>query len=91
MLEDCDITSNTGVGIAIHGPTANPLIRRTRIHDARSNGVWVYDGDRNAGRLRHLAYSWRVCRSGEKPHPAAVQGAPWQERGRRSDGYELGF
>jgi F-box protein 11 len=44
VLEDCDITSNSGAGIAIHGPTANPVIRRTSIHDGRSNGVWVYDG-----------------------------------------------
>src|SRR6185295_13554044 len=43
VLEDCDITSESGAGIAIHGPTANPLIRRTRIHDGRFNGVWVYE------------------------------------------------
>ena len=44
VLEDCDITSNSVAGIAIHGLTANPVIRRTRIHDGRSNGVWVYAG-----------------------------------------------
>ena len=44
VLEDCDITSESGAGIAIHGPTANPVIRRTRIHDGRFNGVWAYNG-----------------------------------------------
>jgi parallel beta-helix repeat protein len=44
VLEDCDIISNSVAGIAIHGLTANPIIRRTRIHDGRSNGVWVYAG-----------------------------------------------
>ena len=44
VLEYCDIVSNSGAGIAIHGATANPMIRNTRIHDGHSNGVWVYDG-----------------------------------------------
>jgi F-box protein 11 len=44
LLEDCDIISNSVAGIAIHGLTANPIIRRTRIHDGQSNGVWVYAG-----------------------------------------------
>ena len=44
VLEDCDITSDSVAGIAIHGLTAKPVIRRTRIHDGQSNGVWVYGG-----------------------------------------------
>lgn len=44
VLEHCDIVSNSVAGIAIHGTTANPVIRNTKIHDGKSNGVWVYDG-----------------------------------------------
>ena len=44
VLEDCDIISNSVAGIAIHGRTAKPVIRRARIHDGRSNGLWFYGG-----------------------------------------------
>ena len=43
LLEDCDITGASGVGIAIHGPTAEPVIRRCKIHDGTSVGVLISD------------------------------------------------
>ena len=44
-LEDCDITSNSGVGIAIHGPTAegsNPIIRECKIYGGQMSGIFFY-------------------------------------------------
>jgi len=45
-VEDCDITSDTFACVAIHGPTANPIIRRCRIHDGEGVGVSIYEGGR---------------------------------------------
>jgi parallel beta-helix repeat protein len=43
LIEDCDITSDTWACVAIHGSMADPTIRRTRLHDSKSGGVFVYD------------------------------------------------
>ena len=42
-LEDCDISSQSLACVAIHG-RANPILRRNRIHDGKSDGVEVYSG-----------------------------------------------
>jgi F-box protein 11 len=41
-LEGCDITSQSHACVAIHGG-ADPRLRRNRIHDGKSVGVFVYD------------------------------------------------
>jgi parallel beta-helix repeat protein len=46
ILEDCDITSDSLSCLAIHGDTANPTIRRCKIHDGNTEGeggVFVFD------------------------------------------------
>ena len=41
-LEGCDITSQSGACVAIHGG-ADPRLRRNAIHDGKQVGVYVYD------------------------------------------------
>uniref|UniRef100_UPI004057383F right-handed parallel beta-helix repeat-containing protein n=1 Tax=Candidatus Electronema sp. TaxID=2698783 RepID=UPI004057383F len=41
-LEDCDISSQNRAGVAIHD-SANPILRRNRIHDGKQGGVLVSD------------------------------------------------
>jgi parallel beta-helix repeat protein len=41
-LEGCDITSQSLACVAIHGG-ADPRLRRNRIHDGKSGGVYVYE------------------------------------------------
>ena len=43
ILEDCDITSDTWASVAIHGTMADPIIRRSKIHDGNAGGVFVFD------------------------------------------------
>jgi len=43
IIEDCDITSDSLAAVAIHGTMADPIIRRTQIHNAKSGGVFAYD------------------------------------------------
>ncbi|MBA3805999.1 MAG: right-handed parallel beta-helix repeat-containing protein [Acidobacteria bacterium] len=43
ILEDCDITSDTLAAVAIHGSMADPIIRRSKIHNSKSGGVFVYE------------------------------------------------
>jgi parallel beta-helix repeat protein len=42
VLEDCDICNETLACIAVHGPDADPIIRRCRIHDSASGGIFIY-------------------------------------------------
>ena len=42
-LENCDITSDSLSCIAIHGSSANPMIKNCRIHDGKDAGVVVYE------------------------------------------------
>jgi F-box protein 11 len=44
MLEDCDIVSETGPGIAIDTERANPAIRRCAVHDSRNCGI-LFEGN----------------------------------------------
>jgi parallel beta-helix repeat protein len=46
ILENCDITSDTLSGIAIHGANANPLIKNCRIHDCADSGFYIFDNAR---------------------------------------------
>jgi parallel beta-helix repeat protein len=41
VIEDCDISSGALSCVAIHGPTADPLIRRCTIRHGRESGVLV--------------------------------------------------
>ncbi len=41
-LEGCDITSQSLSCVAIHG-TADPRLRRNRIHDSKESGVYIYE------------------------------------------------
>jgi|SRR5215813_10177605 len=41
-LEDCDISSQSNAGVGIHG-SADPRLRRNRIHDGKQCGVLLYD------------------------------------------------
>ncbi|HEX8775299.1 MAG TPA: right-handed parallel beta-helix repeat-containing protein [Pyrinomonadaceae bacterium] len=43
IIEDCDITSDSLASVAIHGTMADPVIRRTKIHDGKAGGVFVFD------------------------------------------------
>jgi parallel beta-helix repeat protein len=45
-LENCRITSDSLSGVAIHGASANPLIKNCVIYDAADSGIYVFD---NAG------------------------------------------
>ncbi len=42
ILEDCDISSQSSVCVAIHNG-ADPRLRRNKIHDGKSSGVFVYE------------------------------------------------
>ncbi|HYY59419.1 MAG TPA: right-handed parallel beta-helix repeat-containing protein [Pyrinomonadaceae bacterium] len=42
-LEDCDITSDTLAAVAVHGSLADAVMRRTRIHDGKAGGVFIFD------------------------------------------------
>ncbi|HEV2914182.1 MAG TPA: pectinesterase family protein [Pyrinomonadaceae bacterium] len=42
-IEDCDITSDTLASVAVHGSMADAVIRRTRIHDGKAGGVFIFD------------------------------------------------
>lgn len=46
VLENCDITSNSSACIGIHGPGADPIIRKCRIHDSKVSGIFIYDNSR---------------------------------------------
>ncbi|HEV7902271.1 MAG TPA: right-handed parallel beta-helix repeat-containing protein [Pyrinomonadaceae bacterium] len=44
LFEACDISSDSLASIAIHNPTAAPLIRNCRIHHGVDSGVYAFDG-----------------------------------------------
>ena len=44
VLEDCDVSSETISGVAVHGPEAAPLIKGCRIHDCADSGFYFFDG-----------------------------------------------
>ncbi|HEX2185603.1 MAG TPA: right-handed parallel beta-helix repeat-containing protein [Chloroflexota bacterium] len=44
VLEDCAITSDALACVAIHGRSADPLLRRCQVHDGRGSGVFVHHG-----------------------------------------------
>lgn len=47
VLENSDVTSDSLACVAIHGQTANPTIRNTRMHNAsEAAGLFVFDGGR---------------------------------------------
>lgn len=44
LLDSCDISSDSLACVAIHNPTAAPVIRSCRIHHGVDSGVFAYDG-----------------------------------------------
>lgn len=44
LFEACDISSDSLACVAIHNPTAAPLIRSCRIHHGVDSGVYAFDG-----------------------------------------------
>ena len=46
LLDDCDISSDSLACVAIHNPTAAPIIRACRIHHGADSGVFAFDGAR---------------------------------------------
>ena len=44
VVEDCDITCRTHAAVAIHGSSADPVIRNCTVHGAGDAGVFVFDG-----------------------------------------------
>lgn len=46
IVQDCDITSDSGSCISIHGTTTNPVIQRCKIHDGKHSGVWITENGR---------------------------------------------
>jgi parallel beta-helix repeat protein len=46
ILQDCDITSDSGSCISIHTTMANPVIQRCKIHDGKHSGIWITENGR---------------------------------------------
>ncbi|MCA1628035.1 MAG: right-handed parallel beta-helix repeat-containing protein [Acidobacteria bacterium] len=44
LLDGCDISSDSLACVAIHNPTAAPVIRNCRIHHSVDSGVFAFDG-----------------------------------------------
>jgi len=43
VLENCDVTSEAGACISIHGQETSPTIRRCHIHHGGNYGIWIWD------------------------------------------------
>jgi F-box protein 11 len=43
ILENCDVTSEAGACISIHGQETSPTIRRCNVHHGGNYGIWVWD------------------------------------------------
>lgn len=48
LLDGCDVTSDSLACVAIHNPTAAPVIRNCRIHHGADSGVFAFGGARGA-------------------------------------------
>lgn len=48
IVNDCDISSETFAGVAIHSAAANPVLLRCTIHDSRGTGIFVYEQGRGS-------------------------------------------
>jgi len=86
VLEDCDITQTRAPeNSRFMGPTANPVIAATRIHDGRFNGVWAYNGGQklletcDISRTRMAGRADR--RRSKSTLASAAKSAPQQECG----------
>jgi hypothetical protein len=44
VIEACDVTTDAGACVSIHGPGASPTIRGCRIRDGGNYGIWIWDG-----------------------------------------------
>jgi hypothetical protein len=44
LLDSCDISSDSLACVAIHNPTAAPVIRSCRIHHGVDSGIFAFDG-----------------------------------------------
>jgi parallel beta-helix repeat protein len=43
VLEGCDVTSDSLACVGVHGSAAEPVIRRCKVHDGKSAGLFFYD------------------------------------------------
>jgi len=90
-LEDCDISSQSSACVAIHDG-ANPRLRRNKIHDGMSAGVYVYDNGRGTledNDITGNAYSGVVIQAdgdptlrGNKIHDGKQDGVLVSDNGR---------
>jgi len=46
LIENCDVSSNSGIGIVVSGSRSEPEIRNVKIHDCRLNGLLFTDQSR---------------------------------------------
>ncbi len=46
VLENCDVSSDSLSCVAVHGGSANPLIKNCRIHDGADSGIYIFDNAR---------------------------------------------
>ena len=53
QLEDCDISSQSLACVAVHG-SADPVVRRNRIHDGKQGGILVHAGGRGTFEDNHI-------------------------------------
>jgi F-box protein 11 len=84
VLEDCDISNETLACIALHGPDADPVIRRCRIHDCASGGILIFQ---NAKGIISDCEIYKNTRAGIAIHQ---EGNPQIRRCRIYDGNQSG-
>jgi hypothetical protein len=84
VLEECDISSRSLACVAIHGRTANPVLRRCRIHDAQGSGVFVHE--RGSGTLEDCLVEANALAGVE----IGKQGSPVLRRCRITGGRQAG-
>jgi len=84
QVEDCDISSQGLSSIAVHG-SADPVIRRNRIHDGKEAGLYIYDGARGTYEDND------VFANGKCEFAVSAGADPVVRRNRIHDGKEAGL
>ncbi len=57
VLEDCDISSETLAGIAVHGAESRPVIWRCTIHTCKGSGIFFYENSHGMVEECDIAYN----------------------------------
>lgn len=57
VLEDCDISSETLAGIAVHGAESRPVIWRCTIHKCKGSGIFFYENSHGMVEECDIAYN----------------------------------